>query len=61
MTEKAWKRAERRIAQMLGSRWVPVSGRQRGNAADVAHPTLSVEVKLKIAGACSRSPASLLS
>ncbi len=42
---KDWKTAERRIAEELGGRRVPVSGRQRGDAPDIDHPTLSIEVK----------------
>lgn len=42
-----WKQAERRIAAILGGRRVPVSGRQRGDAPDIEHPTLSVEVKAR--------------
>jgi hypothetical protein len=41
----AWKRTERAVAQRLGGRRVPVTGRARGNAPDIAHPRLSVEVK----------------
>ena len=40
-----WKTAERRIAEELGGVRVPVSGRARGDAPDVDHPTLSIEVK----------------
>lgn len=40
-----WKQAERKIAAILGGRRVPVSGRQRGDAPDIEHPTLSIEVK----------------
>lgn len=40
-----WKQAERRIAQILGGQSVPVSGRQRGDAPDIEHPILSIEVK----------------
>jgi hypothetical protein len=40
-----WKRAERRVAGLLGGRRVPVTGRARGDAPDVAHPWLSIEVK----------------
>ena len=47
MTEKSWKRAERRIAELLGGCRVPVSGRQRGDAPDIRHPTLAVEVKTR--------------
>ncbi len=42
---KDWKQAERRIAAEIGGRRVPVSGRQRGDVPDVAHDSLSVEVK----------------
>ena len=40
-----WKAVERAIAKLLGGRRVPVSGRQRGDAADIEHPFFSVEVK----------------
>ncbi len=40
-----WKACERRVAAILGGRRVPVSGRQRGDAPDILHPRLSVEVK----------------
>ena len=32
-------------ASMLGGVRVPVTGRGRGDAPDIAHPTLSIEVK----------------
>jgi hypothetical protein len=41
----SWKRTERAIASRLGGRRVPVTGRARGDAPDVEHPTLAVEVK----------------
>ncbi len=41
----SWKAAERRIAELLGAKRVPVSGRARGDAPDVTSPWLSVEVK----------------
>ena len=47
MSEKAWKRSERRIAELLGGRRVPVSGRQRGATPDVEHDALSIEVKTR--------------
>ena len=47
MTEKAWKRAKRRIADILGGQRVPVSGRQRGDAPDIAHESTSIEVKTR--------------
>ncbi len=40
-----WKAAERAIAARLGGRRVPVSGRQRGDAPDVEHEWLSIEIK----------------
>lgn len=40
-----WKAVEREIAARLGGERVPVSGRTRGWAPDVAHPWLSIEVK----------------
>jgi len=40
-----WKRTEREIAKLLGGRRVPVTGRQRGDAPDIEHPWLSIEVK----------------
>jgi hypothetical protein len=42
---KNWKTCERRIAELLGGRRVPVSGRTRGDAPDVAHERFSIEVK----------------
>ena len=40
-----WKAVERTIAERLGGRRVPVTGRQRGDAPDIDHPWLSIEVK----------------
>jgi hypothetical protein len=45
MSDKRWKATERKIATLLGGRRVPVSGRGRGDAPDIAHPWLSLEVK----------------
>ena len=45
MTNPAWKRTERAIAERLGGQRAPVTGRQRGDAPDIAHPRLSIEVK----------------
>lgn len=42
MTEKSWKRTERRIAALLGGERVPIAGRQ---GADIAHSWLSIEAK----------------
>jgi hypothetical protein len=47
MSERAWKRNERAIAARLGGTRVPVTGRQRGDAPDIAHPVYSVEVKAR--------------
>lgn len=41
----AWKRTERSVAALLGGQRVPVSGRGRGDAPDVAHLRLAIEVK----------------
>lgn len=43
----SWKQAERQVAKRLGGRRVPVTGRARGDAPDIEHPLLSVEVKLR--------------
>jgi hypothetical protein len=45
MSRPNWKRTERRIAEELGGQRVPVTGRQRGDAPDIAHPTFAIEVK----------------
>ncbi len=45
MANQLWKHVERTIASMLNGRRVPVSGRQRGDAPDIEHETLSVEIK----------------
>ncbi len=42
---KDWKACERRIAELLGGKRIPVSGRTRGDCPDVEHPTLSIECK----------------
>jgi uncharacterized protein YfaP (DUF2135 family) len=41
----AWKATERKVAALLGGQRVPVTGRARGDAPDIAHPDWSVEVK----------------
>lgn len=43
----AWKRTERRVAAVLGggAKRVPVTGRQRGDVPDIAHPLFCPEVK----------------
>lgn len=40
-----WKRVERDVAKRVGGERVPVSGRQRGDAPDIRHEHLSLEVK----------------
>lgn len=40
-----WKAVERAIAAKLGGERVPITGRQRGSAPDIAHEWLGVEVK----------------
>ncbi len=45
MTDKSWKATERRVAGLLGGERIPVNGRIRGSAPDIAHDTLSIEVK----------------
>jgi len=45
MNRGSWKQSERTIAALLGGERVPVTGRQRGDAPDIAHPVLSIEVK----------------
>lgn len=47
MADKRWKAAERKVAARIGGARVPVSGRGRGDAPDIAHPTLSPEVKTR--------------
>jgi hypothetical protein len=45
VSDKAWKRSERRVAGILGGERVPVSGRQRGDVPDVDAGWISCEVK----------------
>jgi hypothetical protein len=45
MADKTWKANERAIAGILDGQRMPVSGRARGSAPDVAHPWLSIECK----------------
>ncbi len=42
---KDWKACERRIAERLGGKRIPVSGRSRGDTPDITHDRLSIEVK----------------
>jgi len=45
MHRSTWKAVERRWATRIGGERVPITGRQRGSAPDIAHDRLSVEVK----------------
>lgn len=45
MADKLWKQAERKLAELLGGKRVPITGRQRGSAPDIAHDVFSIEVK----------------
>jgi hypothetical protein len=45
MERSTWKAIERDWAARLGGTRVPVTGRQRGNAPDVAHERFAVEIK----------------
>ena len=40
---KNWKACERNVAEHLGGKRVPVSGRARGDAPDIEHPELTIE------------------
>lgn len=45
MAERAWKCSVRMIAFRLRGGRVPITGHQRGDVPDIAHPVYSVEVK----------------
>lgn len=45
MSDKLWKQTERAIGKLIGGTRVPITGRQRGSAPDVAHDVFAVEVK----------------
>jgi len=46
MTERGtWKASERKMAAALGGVRVPVTGRMRGSAPDIAHETYAIEHK----------------
>ena len=47
MADKLWKAFERRIAKYIGGERVPITGRQRGDAPDIAHNWLAVECKYR--------------
>lgn len=49
MSRKSWKKAELELARRLGGERVPVSGRTRGWAPDIAHPRYALEVKTRVA------------
>lgn len=40
-----WKASERKIAEILGGKRVPVTGRERGSAPDVEHEVFAIEHK----------------
>lgn len=44
-SRRRWKRAERELAERVGGRRVPVTGRARGDVPDIDHPWLSIEAK----------------
>ena len=50
MSDRAWKKWERKVAKYIGGERVPVTGRARGDAPDIAHAWLSVEVKYTASG-----------
>lgn len=50
MPEKPWKIWERKVADYIGGKRVPVTGRSRGDAPDIAHDWLSPEVKYTARG-----------
>lgn len=45
MNRATWKAHERTVARVFGGQRVPVTGRSRGSAPDVEHPTFAIEVK----------------
>lgn len=47
MSRLSWKKAELVLARLLGGERVPVTGRVRGWAPDIEHPTLALEVKTR--------------
>jgi hypothetical protein len=47
VSRKSWKHAELVLARVLGGERVPVSGRARGWAPDIAHDVLALEVKTR--------------
>jgi len=42
---KLWKSCERAIAKKIGGKRNPITGRQRGDVADIEHEILSPEIK----------------
>lgn len=44
-SRRRWKQAERELAEYVGGRRVPVTGRARGDVPDIEHPWLSIEAK----------------
>ena len=44
ITDKAWKRFERRVASKVGGKRIPINGRKR---LDISHPYLDIECKYR--------------
>ena len=40
-----WKNVERKLAELLNGKRVPITGRARGSTPDIAHDKYSIEVK----------------
>lgn len=45
MPNKEWKRSERNMAEALGGRRVPITGRARGDVPDISHDDFAIEHK----------------
>ena len=45
MRRASWKASERRMAEALGGKRVPITGRSRGDAPDIEHPQFAIEHK----------------
>ena len=44
ITDKAWKRFERRVASKVGGKRIPINGRK---GVDISHPYLDIECKYR--------------
>ena len=49
MSSGPWKATERFVAEVLGGKRVPITGRQRGDVPDIEHPRFAIEVKRRSA------------